>query len=161
MSINLSRDKAKIRPGRKSLRSESGSENALRRSQSSREETADYEIAYSPTGSPQTQPTNSANHTTSTESTRHIPLDIGDAAVDDTDTPPMTPASARSQTKSTTSRELPKNWSDDESTDATELDSVKSGTCVCLCPFGFGPFYGLLRSSFIRKRPVHGPLPPC
>lgn len=148
MSINLTRDKSKIRPGRKSLRSESGSENALRRSQSNREETSDYELTPSPASSPHPLPSTTSTHSTSTESTRHIPLNIGDNELDDIDTPPMTPASARSQTKSTTSRELPKNWSDDESTDATEPESGKSGTCVCLCPFTFWAIFRFLYALF-------------
>lgn len=131
MSVNLTRDKAKIRPGRKSLRSESGSENALRRSQSNRDETADYELAPSPSTSPSPISPNNGAYINPTESTRHIGLNLGDNENEDVDTPPMTPASARSQTKSITSRELPKHWSDDESTDVAETESFNAGTCVC------------------------------
>lgn len=127
MSVNVSSGKPKLRLGRKSLRSESGSENALRRSSSNREDTLDYEVAPSPsivTTLSQSQP---VAHTTSTDSARHFGLNLNENGSDEPDTSPSTPVSARSGTKYGSTRELPKNWSDDESADATEPESVKSG----------------------------------
>jgi hypothetical protein len=91
----------------------------------------DYEVSPSPSATTQQGPTNAVPHHTSTDTVRHIGLNIGDSLTDETETPPATPASARSQTKYASTRELPKNWSDDESTSVTEAESVKSGTCVC------------------------------
>jgi len=124
--------KAKIRPGRKSLRSESGSENALRRASSARDETLDYEIAPTPSVIVAQNSPHSATHTTSSESVRHIGLNFGECLTEDTETPLATPTSAPVGTKYGATRELPKNWSDDESASFTEPESVKSGTCVCV-----------------------------
>ena len=110
------------------MRSESGSENALRRSASLMDDTLDYELPTpSPIPSPHQHHATPPPHSTSTDSMRHIGLaSLVDGGSSDAENLPSTPTTSRSTTKYGSTRDLPKNWSDDESGTVTEPESVKS-----------------------------------
>jgi hypothetical protein len=99
------------------------------------DETLDYELPTpSPIPSPHNHHSPAAPRSTSTDSVRHIGLsNLAEGGISDTETLPSTPTTNRSALKYGSTRDLPKNWSDDESGTVTEPESVKSGTCVCPC----------------------------
>lgn len=136
MSTSTATARSKIKPGRKSLRSESVSETALRRSSSAREETRDFEVRVPSTGddangSPPIVPQMnlSKSGTSLADSPNAQRTSSFERRIDESSTPPMTPQSTRSiSSKYSATRDMPKNFSDEENGSNTEADAVPKGS---------------------------------